>query len=82
VKAKLSLSTRIYRCEQCGLEIDRDLNAARNLAALVTDVAGGRPETENGPGGGHPQLRLKPPVKRQDGSRQRQKTVLVGLGGN
>ena len=34
VKAKLSLSERTYRCGPCGLVIDRDLNAARNLAAL------------------------------------------------
>jgi len=41
VKAKLRLSERIYTCEQCGLVIDRDLNAARNLAALVDEVIGG-----------------------------------------
>ena len=35
VKAKLRLSDRVYRCEACGLVLDRDLNAARNLAALV-----------------------------------------------
>ncbi|MEU6265110.1 IS607 family element RNA-guided endonuclease TnpB [Saccharopolyspora shandongensis] len=35
VKAKLSLSERIFQCEACGLLLDRDLNAARNLAALV-----------------------------------------------
>ena len=28
---KLTLSERTYRCVQCGLEINRDLNAARNL---------------------------------------------------
>ena len=30
-KKFLSLSERTYRCTQCGLEIDRDLNAALNL---------------------------------------------------
>lgn len=46
-KAKLSLSERTYRCEHCGLVLDRDLNAARNLAALATRVAGSGPETQN-----------------------------------
>ena len=35
VKAKLRPADRVYRCEACGLVLDRDLNAARNLAALV-----------------------------------------------
>jgi putative transposase len=43
VKAKLPLSERTYRCEQCGLRIDRDLNAALNLAALANHVAGSGP---------------------------------------
>ena len=30
VKAKLSLSERTYRCDSCGLTMDRDLNAAIN----------------------------------------------------
>ena len=56
VKAKLSLSERTHQCERCGLMLDRDLNAARNLAALVqTDarmevVAGSGPETRNARG--------------------------------
>ncbi len=33
-KKDLSLSEREYHCEQCGLEIDRDLNAALNLVAV------------------------------------------------
>lgn len=41
VKAKLSLKERIYVCDQCGLVIDRDLNAAINL-----DVAGSAPEDD------------------------------------
>ncbi|MFX1559956.1 MAG: RNA-guided endonuclease InsQ/TnpB family protein [Promethearchaeota archaeon] len=40
-KEELSLSEREYVCEQCGLEIDRDLNAALNLVAVSL------PETEN-----------------------------------
>lgn len=31
-KEKLLLSERIYKCDNCGLSIDRDLNAAKNLA--------------------------------------------------
>lgn len=34
-KEKLSLSERTYNCECCGLEIDRDHNAALNLASLA-----------------------------------------------
>lgn len=31
IKKDLKLSDRIYKCEECGLEIDRDLNASINL---------------------------------------------------
>jgi putative transposase len=49
VKPKLRLADRVYTCTACGLVLDRDLNAARNLAALaVSDyVAGSGPETRN-----------------------------------
>ena len=46
VKAKLSLSERVYRCDGCGLVIDRDVNAAINI-----QVAGSAPETSNARGG-------------------------------
>ncbi len=46
-KAKLPLSERTYRCEQCALALDRDENAARNLAALATRVAASGAETIN-----------------------------------
>ena len=46
VKAKLSLTERVYKCEHCGLVIDRDLNAAINIM-----VAGSAPETVNAHGG-------------------------------
>lgn len=32
IKSKLSLNERTYKCDSCGLEKDRDLNAAENLA--------------------------------------------------
>ncbi|MGH3860687.1 RNA-guided endonuclease TnpB family protein, partial [Actinokineospora sp.] len=41
VKAKLRLSDRTFHCDQCDFALDRDLNAARNLAQLVDEVAGG-----------------------------------------
>lgn len=34
VKPLLKLSDRMYVCEECGIVLDRDLNAARNLAAI------------------------------------------------
>ena len=45
VKAKLSLAERVYRCDGCGLAMDRDLNAAINIK-----VAGSAPETLNAHG--------------------------------
>src|SRR5664279_5188657 len=56
VKPKLSLSERTYRCDQCGAVIDRDQNAAINIAAIAirapdavpaVPVADDRPETLN-----------------------------------
>lgn len=46
VKAKLSLNEREYHCQQCGLVIDRDLNAAINI-----NVVGSAPKTLNAHGG-------------------------------
>ena len=39
VKAKLGLSERTYQCDHCGLAIDRDTNAARNLLKLAASGA-------------------------------------------
>ncbi len=69
VKTKLALSERVYECEACGLVLDRDLNAARNLAALAAqiDTAGSGPVAGRGadrktrPGG-------QVAVKRQPGT--------------
>jgi len=51
-KAKLTLAERTFCCETCGLVMDRDLNAARNLAKLVELIvaAGSGPEALNARG--------------------------------
>lgn len=47
-KPNLSLADRVYSCPHCGVEIDRDLNAAINLARL------GEPTSEQSPAGSGP----------------------------
>ena len=37
VKPKLPLAVREYRCDHCGLVLDRDCNAAANLARVAVD---------------------------------------------
>lgn len=70
-KEELPLWERTYRCDACGLVLDRDENAARNLAALAAAVAGSGPETENARG-----RDVRPAVRRavpeEAGSRQRE----------
>jgi putative transposase len=39
-RQKMPLSDRIYRCPCCGLELDRDLNAARNILRLGLQALG------------------------------------------
>jgi len=48
VRAKLTLAEREFACESCGTRLDRDLNAARNLAALADRVVLGelRPDAK------------------------------------
>ncbi|MFD0580023.1 IS607 family element RNA-guided endonuclease TnpB [Dactylosporangium darangshiense] len=55
VKAKLPLRVRTFTCAECGLILDRDLNAARNLAGLVCNTGAGvaahpEPQGSNGRG--------------------------------
>jgi putative transposase len=50
VKAKLTLAERTFTCDTCGLFLDRDLNAARNLAKLAEHVAQSGWETQNARG--------------------------------
>ena len=51
-RATLCLNERIFRCDddRCGLMLDRDLNAARNLAKLAEHVAQSGWETINARG--------------------------------
>jgi putative transposase len=67
VKAKLPLSERSFRCDECGLVLDRDVNAARNLLKLAASGA----ESINARGGTvRPGLAGHVPVKREPGTRQ------------
>jgi IS605 OrfB family transposase len=69
VKAKLTLAERTFTCEACGLVLDRDLNAARNLAKLVQSVAQSGWETPNARGADRKsQLAGQVAVKREAGT--------------
>ena len=37
-KKDLALSDRVFKCENCGIEIDRDLNAAINIERMGVDI--------------------------------------------
>jgi IS605 OrfB family transposase len=70
VKAKLTLAERTFCCEACGLKIDRDLNAARNLATLAHSVAQSGWETPNARGVDvSPGLAGRTTTKREAGTR-------------
>ena len=78
VKTKLALSERTYTCTTCGLALDRDLNAARNLAALAVTVAESGSETRNGRGADRKTpLAGLVAVKRQPGTATAGKTGTV-----
>lgn len=68
VKAKLSLAERTYRCGNCGMVIDRDVNAAHNLLKLAASGA----ESQNACGGTvRPRLARHDPIKQEPGTRTR-----------
>jgi len=57
VKQQLKLANRVFRCAGCGLVIDRDRNAAANLAAWAERSHAEAPDRQaggrviNAPGG-------------------------------
>jgi putative transposase len=72
VKDELPLSQRTYRCDVCSLVIDRDLNAARNLAQLApTASSAGRaaPEAANACGEDVRPANVGPPSLKQEPNR-------------
>jgi putative transposase len=85
VKAKLRLSERLFHCQVCGLDIDRDLNAALNLAALAeretssASCAARLNEPDGNPRktttGGHGYRHGKAPAHTGRGQRQRGNTL-------
>jgi len=69
VKAKLALAERTFICEVCGLQLDRDLNAARNLARIAEHVAQSGWETQNARGADRkPQAAGQAATKREPSS--------------
>jgi putative transposase len=74
VKAKLALSERTYRCQACGLVIDRDVNAATNLLKLAARGA----ERINACGGMvRPRLARHFPMKQEPGTAAAGKTGIA-----
>ncbi len=78
IQDEMPLGDRVFRCEACGLEIDRDLNAARNLASLV---AGSSPETLNAcgaEGSGQENGLVKPAAVKQEPLSRQPTAAAVG----
>ena len=75
VKTKLALSERTYHCDPCGLDLDRDVNAARNLMHLAASGA----ESQNACGGcARPGIAGPRPAKQEPGTAHAAKTGTAG----
>lgn len=80
VKTKLLLSERTYVCIACGLVLDRDENAALNLAKYGEQVIAGSGPEINGRGAGRKTpLAGQVAAKRQSGTARAGKTRIVPL---
>ena len=74
----MPLGDRVFRCEACGLQIDRDLNAACTLGSLV---AASSSETQNAwgaEGSGQENRLVQPAVSKQEPSSRKQAALAVG----
>jgi putative transposase len=71
VKAKLGLSERAYQCDACGLVLDRDVNAARNLLSLA---ASGAERQNAGEGTARPRPARHVPANPEPGTPRGDKT--------
>jgi putative transposase len=75
VKAKLPLHVRVFACGECPLVMDRDENAARNLAALAaacstgTGVAGDQDAQASKPRGADQKTRASRPRRKAEAVR-------------
>ena len=67
----LSLSERVFRCTDCGFEIDRDLNAAINIHTASCAVINACGDGSSGPGR---KTRVKLPSSKQELDRDRKVT--------
>jgi putative transposase len=65
-KPNLTLADRIYNCGHCGLQIDRDLNAAVNLARLGEPFPGEQGPAGSGPAAGRGATRETEPARAGD----------------
>ncbi len=65
-KPSLTLADRIYVCDYCGLRIDRDLNAAVNLARLGEPFLGEQSPAGSGPVAGRGATRETEPARAGD----------------
>jgi putative transposase len=65
-KPNLTLADRTYECDHCGLRIDRDLNAAVNLARLGEPIPGEQGPAGSGPVAGRGATRETEPARAGD----------------